>query len=219
MSTTRATRAVLGTGAAVVLLAGCGVAGASSSDPTSSAAAPVPTEAITPPAGVTLTVAGSRLAFGQPATVSFAQNAQRRTTLRLTVGAVKQGRAADLAAYSLDEQARLSTPYYASVTVANLGPGDVARASVPLWGVASDGTLVAASVFSTPLRQCASSSLPSPFATGASAATCQVYLVPQGTTLTALSSQPTGSEKPVTWRGKLAVTVPGKPRATASPVR
>lgn len=202
------------------LLVGCGTSGPSSSAQRPSSSAPIPTSAITPPAGVELTLPGAALRFGQPATVGFAQNAGRRTTLRITVASVRRGAIADVAAYALDDTTRTATPFYATVSITNVGGGDVSRAAVPVRAVASDGTLVASSNFTTPLATCPSSALPAPFARGATAQTCLVYLLPQGTTLTRMSFQPLSSDRAITWEGAVAVPkATRKPRATASPAR
>lgn len=220
----------------VPALAACSTARQGEPVPRPTDAAVEPSTSLTPPAGVTLTPDGTTLSFGDPAQVAFTQNAERRTVLRLTVTGVRRGRPADLAAYSLDERAQASTPYYVRIAATNLGPGDVSRAAVPLTGLGSDGSTVTPSGFTTPLRQCPSSgppaALPSVFPAAAATTTCLVYLVPPGTTLSAVAYQPDRGEA-ITWRGTvtapgakggstpatLSPSASGSPRATGSPAR
>ncbi|GGF32108.1 hypothetical protein GCM10011519_01890 [Marmoricola endophyticus] len=217
------TRGVAAGAVLLLLLTGCSAEREGAPVPRPSSADPVPTTTVAPPPGLTLTPAGTQLRLGQPATVGFTQNADRRTTLKLTVTALRKGKPADLAAYALDDRARLATPYYADVTVANLGSGDVGRAAVPLAALGSDGSSVTPSGFTTAPKQCRSSgppaALPVPFAQGATTATCLVYLLPPGTTAVRIGFQPATGD-PITWRaGAASPSASASPRVSVSPVR
>lgn len=193
---------------ALAVAAGCG--GSTQSTPgesTTKAAAPT-TPQVSLPAGVTLTKPGTELGFGQPATVAFAPNAQKATAVQLTVQSVQTGSIADLAAYQLDDATKTATPYYATVLVKNVGDGEIGKSSIPLWGLASDDTLIGSSGFTTPFPDCVSEALPASFAAGAETTTCLMYLVPQGGTMVGISYRPVMSDDAIVWKGAIAPPTP-----------
>ena len=107
--------------AASLALAGCG----GSEKPTTKPTVTLPTSNVNVPAGVTLTKAGTKLKFGEKATVAYEPNSQRNTVLEMTVLSATQGTIADLSTYVLDDRTKASTPYYVQVEVKNVGDGDV----------------------------------------------------------------------------------------------
>jgi hypothetical protein len=173
----------------------------------------LPTESVTVPAGVTLTKPGTELGFGDTATVGFAPTPKRSTALALTVARVFRGRISDLARFDLNRAARASRPYYARVKVRNVGDGQIGRSAIPLWGLASDNTLIGASGFTTSFRTCPSGALPKSFGAGATTRTCLVFLVPAGASLVGVSYRPVMAEAPVVWKG--TVTRPTAKRHVA----
>jgi hypothetical protein len=186
--------------AAALVLGGCGgTPKAEKTDPTPSVT--TPTQSVEVPAGVTLTDAGTKLAFGQSATVAYQPNDKRSTVLRLQVTKVTRGTIAELSAYVLDARTRQSTPYYVHVKVANLGTGDVGHTDVPLWVVDNTDTLIHSSSFTNSFTKCPSKALPTPFAPHATLSTCLVYLVPNHGTLTSVSFRPVQALEPILWRG------------------
>lgn len=176
----------------------------SAAKPSASASTPeVPT-----PDGVTVTKPGSTLQFGQPGTVAYAANEQKKSVLQLTVDSVRQGRMSDFRSYQLDARTSASTPYYVSATVKNLGDGDLGGIPVPLFATNADNTLVQASSFTNDFAPCASKPLPPTFAKDATAKTCLVYLLPDHGTLKSVSYRPLQAVEAITWTGQ--VTPAGK---------
>jgi hypothetical protein len=199
-----------------LLLAGCGgssdkphnAARAQASKASTAPSVVPPTGDVTVPAGVQITPPGTKLSFGQTATVAYEPNSKRNSVLQLTVTKVRRARISDLAAYVLDKRARRSTPYYVTVKVHNAGTGDVGRTDVPLWLVDQDNTLIHSSGFTNRFAACPSTTLPRKFGPDASLQTCLLYLVPNHGHFTAMSYRPLQAFEPITWTGKVA-----KPRA------
>lgn len=187
-------------------LAGCGSDEEPAADPTTAA----PTPSVNVPDGVTLTKAGTTLDFGESASVAYEPNPERNTVLDLTVVSVQQGRIADLSSYDLDEQTKVSTPYYVEVTVKNVGDGDVGKSPIPLWAVDQQNTLIQASTFTNQFSKCPSKALPTSFAPSAEVSTCLVYLVPDGGELTKVSFRPLQAFAPIEWEG--TVSPPPSPK-------
>jgi hypothetical protein len=194
-------RLVVIAAAAALVLGGCGEKQAQKPAPTPEVS--LPTESVSVPAGVTLTKPGSELAFGDAATVGFAPTADRSTALKLKVRKVFQGRITDLAAYDLDATALKSRVYYVTVTVTNVGDGQIGRSTIPLWGLADDNTLIGSSGFTNAFARCPSQALPRDFAAGASTRTCLMYLVPAGGTLVGVSYRPVMDTAPIVWKGDI----------------
>lgn len=188
--------------AALALLAsGCGGNDAAKASASASA---TPSPSVTLPAGVDLTKAGSSLSFGDAATVAFVANAKKSTGLTLGVSKVVKARIADLAAYQLDATTKTSTPYYVTVSVENVGTGDVGGSVIPLWALSSDDTLIGASGFTNSFGTCPSRALPTSFAAGDDLTTCLMYLVPKGGSLVGVSYRPLISQEPIVWKGTVS---------------
>lgn len=189
-------------------------------------------------AGSRLTRPGTKLAFGQPATVAYLPKQGRRgrpggagkpgkgrrpgTVLQLTVRGARQGRLSDLAGFNLTGRyQRQAHYYYVPVTVRNAGKRRVGRADVPLWGISDDNTLLPAVRFTSSFDRCPSRQLPRAFAPGDRFRTCLVYLSPDRGSLEGVSYRPTASVVPIEWHGKVAPPPPLKdePRKKAKPGR
>jgi hypothetical protein len=197
--------------AASLVLAGCG----GEEKPTTKPTVTLPTGNVHVPDGVELTKAGTNLKFGETATVAYEPNSQRNTVLQMTVTAATEGTIADLSSYVLDDRTKASTPYYVTVSVKNVGDGDVGQTPIPLWAVDDKDTLIQASSFTNAFAKCPSTPLPTTFAPNATVSTCLVYLVPDHGKLTGVSFRPLQAVAPIVWTG--TVNPPATPTPTKKP--
>jgi hypothetical protein len=208
------------TTAAALALGGCTSEGAAkdaggSSGAASSSASPSPSSTVPVPEGTDLTEQGSKLSFGDPATVIFEPAEGRGTVLQLTVTSVEQGSLDDFKGFILDDSYKQKASYYyATVTVKNVGEGDVGGVGVPLWGVNSANTLLPAVNFTTGFKPCSSKPLPRSFPKDATLSTCLVYLSPDKGTLEAVSYRPSQEFDPVTWTGDITAPSPTPKKKT-----
>ena len=193
---------------AALALSGCGgTAGkphAAAAQPTRSPSVALPTQDVSVPAGVKITPPGTKLSFGETATVAYEPNPKRKTVLQLAVTRVQRAHISDLSAYVLDKRARSSTPYYVDVRVRNAGSGDVGHTDVPVWLVDQADTLIHSSGFTNRFSACPSTTLPAKFGPGARTQTCLLYLVPDHGRFTAMSFRPLQAYAPITWTGTVA---------------
>ena len=211
------------TTAAALALGGCSSegaakdAGGSSSDAasSSSSASPSPSSTVPVPDGTDLTEQGSKLSFGDTATVIFEPSEGRGTVLQLTVKSVKQGSLDDFKGFILDDSYKQKASYYyATVAVKNVGEGDVGGVGVPLWGVNSANTLLPAVNFTTGFKPCSSKPLPASFPKDASLSTCLVYLSPDKGKLESVSYRPSQEFNPITWTGDITTPKPTPKKKT-----
>ena len=211
------------TTAAALALGGCSSegaaqdAGGSSSDAasSSSSASPSPSSTVPVPEGTDLTEQGSKLAFGDTGTVIFEPSEGRGTVLQLTVKSVKQGSLDDFKGFILDDSYKQKASYYyATVTVKNVGEGDVGGVGVPLWGVNSTNTLLPAVNFTTSFKPCSSKPLPKSFPKDATLSTCLVYLSPDKGKLESVSYRPSQEFNPITWTGDITTPKPTPKKRT-----
>ncbi len=206
----------------LLALAGCGGSEEPSEKPAAKPSVDLPTGNVNVPSGITLTKAGTKLAFGESAKVAYEPNAERGSVLELTVKSARQGTIADLSGYVLDERTSASTPYYVDVSVKNVGDGDVGQTPVPLWAVDATNTLIQASSFTNSFAPCPSTALPATFPPNATVDTCLVYLAPDHGTLTAVSFRPLQAFEPIVWTGDVTPAKgkggkAGKGKASQSP--
>ncbi len=209
------------TAAAALALAGCSsdagtkeAAGGSSAS-ASASSSPSPSSTVPVPDGTTLTDQGSKLSYGDTGTVIFEPSQGRGTVLRLTVKSVKQGSLDDFKGYILDDSYKQKASYYyATVSVKNVGEGDVGGVGVPLWGVNAANTLLPAVNFTTSFKPCPTKPLPKSFPKGATLSTCLVYLSPDKGKLVSVSYRPSQEFNPITWTGDIATP---KPTPTKKP--
>lgn len=198
---TPVTRAVA-SAAAALLLVSCGGGDDEPADG-SAPASPSPSSTVDVPEDVSLTEGGEKLGFGEAATVVFEPNQQRGTVLELSVDKVVRGSLKDFSGFVLEPSTRSSTPYYAYVSVKNVGQSDVGGFAVPLYGVDDQNTLLRASAFTTSFDTCEPKQLPRTFESGDSFDSCLVYLAPDRGTLEAVSFRPSEDFDPITWTGKI----------------
>lgn len=194
-----------------VALAGCSDddGGGSDSDATES---PTPTApSVSVPAGVTLTEPGTSLDLGQPASAVYDAGNERVSVITVTVHKVVAGSMKrDFKSFALEPRQLQSTPYYATVTVRNAGPGQLGRAAVPLYGYDSTNTYFPSSPIVGDLDICRGGPLPSSFGPRATRQTCLVFLVDKGVTLESVELRPYEGFDPVRW------PVPEDPRPSAT---
>jgi hypothetical protein len=209
------------TAAAALALAGCSsdagtkdAAGGSSAS-ASASSSPSPSSTVPVPEGTTLTDQGSKLSYGETGTVIFEPSQGRGTVLQLTVKSVRQGSLDDFKGFILDDSYKQKASYYyATVSVKNVGEGDVGGVGVPLWGVNAANTLLPAVNFTTSFKPCPTKPLPKSFPKGASLSTCLVYLSPDKGKLVSVSYRPSQEFNPITWTGDIATP---KPTPTKKP--
>jgi len=195
---------------AALALTGCsGSKDDATATASSSSASPSPSSTVQVPDGQKLTPQGTKLSFGDTATVIFESTQNKGTVLRMRVEKVQKGDIADFKGFILDDDyKKKASYYYATVAVSNVGDGDVGGVGVPLWGVNSANTLLPAVNFTTSFPKCPSKPLPATFTTGDTLQTCLVYLSPDKGDLTSVSYRPNQQFDPITWTGDIASPSP-----------
>jgi hypothetical protein len=209
--------AVLVTGASCALvLAGCSSGNGDNGSSSSGSSSPSPSSTVKVPSSVKLTDQGSKLSYGDSATVIYEPSKGRGSVLKLTVKRVQQGTLKDFAGFILDDAyKRKANYYYALVRVKNVGEGNVGGVPVPLWGVNEKNILLPAVNFTTSFEKCPSKPLPKHFGSGKALSTCLVYLAPNHGKLVGVSYRPSQEFNPITWSGTVAKPPP--PKKTEKP--
>jgi hypothetical protein len=206
---TRIPRAATVAVTAAIVLASCGGESAEEAVETPTpTVSPSPSSTVNVPATVELTEVGADLSFGDSATVIYEPNQKRGSVLELTVKKAVQGTTKDFSGFILDDYTKSATPYYVDVEVTNVGEGDVGRATVPLWGVDAENTLLPAATFTTTFRRCPSKPLPNKFGPEETFSTCLVFLAPDKGTMEAVSFRPNQEFDPIRWTGEIATPEP-----------
>ncbi|MFY0409750.1 hypothetical protein [Solicola sp. PLA-1-18] len=194
------TSRLMAAGAVLCVLA---VSGCSSDDgadapepsaPASTSASPSPSAA-----GVSLTGGGTELALGAPATALLRRGDQDPGVVSVTVTAATAGTTADLADFGVDGAAATSQPVYVKVRAQNLGQVDLAGATVPLTVVDAAGEQWSTTPVVGQFAPCPTAVLPTPFAAGATADLCQLYLLPAGGTVASVQLRSESLAEPITW--------------------
>jgi hypothetical protein len=194
---------LLAVGTAGAVLAGCSGGDEPKTTPSPSAT-PSPTTTVSVPPSVSLTEPGAALSFGDTASVVYEPDQKRGTVLELTVEKAQQGRIEDFSSFVLEPEVKQSTPYYVTVSVSNVGEGEIGGDRVPLWGVDGADTLLPPAAFTTAFPRCPSEPLPDTFAPGDDFDTCLVFLAPDHGSLSAVSFRPDEEFDPITWTGDVA---------------
>ncbi|MFT4262341.1 MAG: hypothetical protein QM572_03075 [Nocardioides sp.] len=203
----------VGVVAAGLMLAACG----GSDDkpaPTSSASASAtaipagyPSAA---PTGLAYSEPGSELEVGTSAIVAW-QPAQSTevSALNVRVTAIRATTFAEsFQDWKVSDDLKTSVPYFVEASIANVSDADLGGLLVPLYGETSADTLLEPSTFASAFKPCNPANFPKPFARGAIAQVCLVYLVPDGGQLTGVTFRPTEEFLPIIWK---------TPEETASP--
>ena len=181
--------------AALVLAAGC----SSSSDGDKSDEVPVP-KGFEVPKGVTLTKGGTTLTEDKPASVVYQVGDKAASVITVTVSSVRKGSIKrDFAFFSLDDEAKTSSPFYVDVTVKNEGPAGLGGAALPIFAHDSSNTNLPANDIVGTFKPCSNSTLPKSFLPGATAKLCMVYLVPKGKALVSVDLQTGSAKDAITW--------------------
>jgi hypothetical protein len=169
------------------------------------------------PSGTKLTAPGTKLSFGQNATVAHEEGKQG-TVLGLKVLSAKQGALSDFRGFNLDDPyKRHGSYYYVRVAVTNRGKSTVGGTPVPLWGVSGKNTLLQAVQFTSSFKKCPTKRLPTTFAPGDHFHTCLVYLSPNKGSLVAVSYRPSQDYNPITWTGTVQKPATPKPKPSKKP--
>lgn len=197
------------------LLAAGGLAGCSGDDEgdegSSTTPSAEPSDYLPVPEGVELTPQGSALELGETAVVAWQPEADKVGVVELTVTAFERLDVDALSSWQLDRQTRRSTPYFVTSTVANVGRGNLADVTLPLYLADGADTLVPASTFESLFRPCPSRPLPTPFRPGDRTALCQLFLLPPGGSFQGVSFYPGPGFDPITWSGQVTKPKPEQP--------
>ncbi|WP_244929106.1 hypothetical protein [Nocardioides sp. W7] len=206
-ATTGLVSALLGTVLGAVLLTGCSGDSDSGSEKDSSDAstsASASASSLPVPDGVELTEQGSELAVGDTATLAWEPRQGSVGVIDVRVDRLeKTSFTRSFAGWRIDEATKQTRPYFVRATITNTGETDLGGRRVPLYVVDGENRLVDYSGFGSSFTTCPSTDFPEPFAPGASAEFCLVYLVPDRGGLTAVSFRPTQDVNPITWTGEL----------------
>ena len=189
-TTSKASVAVLGVLVVALALVGCG------------SSTPKPKAVVVD--GVTLTVAGTKVAFGQSATVLGRSSAGAASPLAITVKSMKVVPVAQLARYGVAKMKPAVTPYYVYVDVKNVGKHDVGGTAIPLYVQDSKKVLVNYTSINGKFPACPSQPLPTSFGAGATVSTCLIYLLPVNDPATLVSYRPVQTVDPITWSASAA---------------
>jgi hypothetical protein len=204
-------RAMLLTTALVLCVSAC-----SSSDSGSTPPADDTTEAAETVVG---TDPGTDLELGDEATLVWQRGASLTGVLVLSVDAVAEQRQSVFDGWIRDDVMAASRPYFVTVTLTNTGEADLAGQDVPLYLRDDNGTLGAPWTLGGDFSACQSGPLPTPFASGAEAEMCLVYLVPDGARIQDLVFEPTEGYDPITWSGEVQEPVTKADRKKAGKER
>ncbi|UMG92887.1 hypothetical protein [Nocardioides sp. TF02-7] len=157
------------------------------------------------PDAVELTAPGAQLGLTETATVAWRPRQDEVVALDITVDRVDRTSFEEsFGGWVITKQMRDQTPYFARVTVRNVGDTDAGGLAVPLYSLESSGVLVEPLGFQQKkFRPCPGGPLPERFPAGRSTDLCLVYLSPEGSELEAVAFDLVGDLEPVTWSGTI----------------
>jgi hypothetical protein len=184
-----------------------------------------PTVKPTVTAGVTLTPSGTKLDFGEAATMAWSPDQKAKGIVSVAVEKIVEGSAKDVARIKITPTPEHPRLYYVTVKVRNLGSADLGRVSaagLPLY--LAEG----AEMFNPPaalqpdmrFEKCPRAVLPKKFAKGAEATVCLVYV--PSSAVKQMVLQPTAGDM-ITWTGDVTTPSPSPSptkkakKATAKP--
>jgi hypothetical protein len=174
-------------------------ASACAPDDPESSPAPAPTAAVDPAVG---TDPGTELGLGDEATVVWQPESDVAGVLDVSVDAVAEQDESVFDGW-VSEVMPDARPYFVTVSLANSGESDLGGQEVPLYLRDDTGALGAPWTVGGDFAECQSGPLPTPFAAGARADMCLVYLVPDGARIRDLVFEPTEGYDPITWSGEV----------------
>jgi hypothetical protein len=154
---------------------------------------------------------GAQLSLGQTAHVTFAPmrtatdvNDPQRVQVDVTVVGIRQGAITDLKGFELNAQQKASVPYYLTSKVTNDGAPFATQFSAP--GVvaldAHGNTQSSLGLLLGNLKQCPQVTAPKAWKTSQSITSCDVYLMPQGSSIVSAqyNGTPAYAASPITWK-------------------
>ena len=180
--------------AATLALAGCGGGdeGETASSPTPAStptataaetASPAATEAASSSGGdAKVTSLGTTLKIGEPAVIDYEDATTKdKSLIEFTPKKIEQGTLDDFKNIDLDEEQKSATPFYATISVKNVGDGDLSGASPATYvnGVDDRGQDQNEIIFFGDFERC-DSEAPKSLKPGESYEACLVYLIPKG---------------------------------------
>ena len=143
---------------------------------------PRPSRATPSASGGTPTAAGSTLQIGEAATIAYEDASKKlRSTITVAPTKIEKGSIDDFKNVNLDADQKTATPYYAEVTVRNVGPGNLTGTDPASYIDAVDdrGQRQNEVIFFGDFERCDGSD-PKSLKTGESYDTCLTYLIPKG---------------------------------------
>ena len=196
---------------AVLVLSACGAGDDGGGDDTDDGGiTETPSETTATPTddGEELTEPGTELQLGDSAFIRWNATQQLEGYVAVTVQRLVQVSIQEFRAFKLDEDMQKSTPYYVTVSVANLGKTNLAGVRIPLY--LNDGSEVLIPQANIPTRfdPCPSEPLPKKFTKDKQVNLCLVYLAPEGRQLEAMALRSADMTDAISWTGK--ITKPGK---------
>jgi hypothetical protein len=112
---------------------------------------------------------------------------------------VARGSIKDLSQFPLSDAARSSSVYYVSISVRNVGRGDLGGKRLSLFGKVSDSLVIPAVTLNSPFELCNNPPLPRPFKKDARAHVCLLMLAPKHGTISQVQWRQ-GAAEPISWR-------------------
>jgi hypothetical protein len=185
---------VLTVAVGLTALSGCGGdakddGGAGAANPATAPATTSPPAATTPAAATTadsgsgaLTPGGSTLKLGAAATIAYEDSSKHlKSTITVAPTKIEKGSIDDFKNISLDADQKTATPYYAQVTVRNIGKTDLTGTDPASYidGVDDRGQRQNEIIFFGDFARCDGSD-PKSLKPGESYDTCLTYLIPKG---------------------------------------
>ncbi|GAA4812295.1 hypothetical protein ACFQ0K_04655 [Nocardioides caeni] len=155
-----------------------------------------------------LTPAGTELALGEAATVSFSSG-DGSGTVQVVVDEITVGTPADLEPLDLGDQAAGFVPYYIQVTVTGVsGSAELGNYSIneSIEGLLPDGEKAQTIYIIGDFAPCEEETFPGDFSDGASFETCVTYLAQESTEVAAAQYAPREGDynsydgEPVVWK-------------------
>lgn len=157
------------------------------------------------------TAAGTKLTTGATAVVNYEpEEGPGKPTfhLQLNVLSIKKGAQADMNGVELNKAEQGQTPYYVTLQVRNIGPGNAAahegNPAVPFQATDDRGGQGQELTLLGTFRPCESVLVPKQFTTGVTYKTCVVYMVGGGGSIVAENWTGSGgddySENPIVWK-------------------
>lgn len=153
------------------------------------------------PAGVSITESGSTLQLGRAASVVYRVDERATSAITVTVTEVITGDIdKDFTFFSLDAQAKKSTPLYVRLTIRNEGPTGLGGVAIPVLAHSRSNTVYPPSELVGDFPPCPNPTLPKSFLAGAEADICLVFLLPRGEKLSTIDLRTGAEVDAIHWR-------------------